>query len=625
MLSMFPTPYPDELFYSICARYHFKSRNASYKQTMDDLFGSKTATAIVDMPNRLNALFENIPTGTALTPDYFIKSSTLYPVYQPFLSKEKAESISQSMKGNHGNHKGMITSGYIKPPKYFRFCPKCIEEDEKCWGEAYWHRVHQISGVELCPIHFCWLGESQLRLESRRSAQAFYSVCSVENQQVSKSEFEYYDHFKVIALDFNWLLNNEVPTLGFQQLNAKYLHLLNKKGYITVLGKVRQELLVESMIDFYGSEFLKKLNSEKVNRWLKDLFKNNDSMTHPLRHILLMRFLGTSTEKFFSPNDTLERHNTKPFGEGPWLCLNPVCVNYHKPVITHCEIKRNNNNSMPSGKFSCECGFVYSRSGPDKHELDLVKIGRIISYGEIWESELLRLYNSKEKTIKEIAVHLSASPSTIHKHVKRLKSNEPAKGNDICIQKETDFIKKRNIYRSIWLKTIQANKDIKKTDLQRKQTAIYSWLYRNDREWFELNSPKLKKGYFKGHHVDWEARDNEIEKLVINAAIEICEINGKPVRITKKGIGKHIGKLHYLQKEEYSDRLPKTREILQSVLETHEQFQIRKIKWAAMQLKKNGQEVVRWRILHLTGLGVNISQAVSNAIDYEVGFFCGNG
>lgn len=40
MLSFFPTPYPDELWYSVIARYHTHSGALSWQATMKALFGN---------------------------------------------------------------------------------------------------------------------------------------------------------------------------------------------------------------------------------------------------------------------------------------------------------------------------------------------------------------------------------------------------------------------------------------------------------------------------------------------------------------------------------------------------------------------------------------------------------
>ena len=58
--------------------------------------------------------------------------------------------------------------------------------------------------------------------------------------------------------------------------------------------------------------------------------------------------------------------------KGPWLCLNAVCSNYHKPVVTDLTITRCYDTGNPVGTFRCDCGFVF-------HEEDLIKIKKIIT------------------------------------------------------------------------------------------------------------------------------------------------------------------------------------------------------------------------------------------------------
>ena len=79
-----------------------------------------------------------------------------------------------------------------------------------------------------------------------------------------------------------------------------------------------------------------------------------------------MLFLETSLEDLFGEKE----HGS--FGKGPWLCLNVVCPNYHKPVVTDLTITRCYDTGNPVGTFRCDCGFVF-------HEEDLIKIRRIVT------------------------------------------------------------------------------------------------------------------------------------------------------------------------------------------------------------------------------------------------------
>ena len=42
MLQYFPTPYPDELWYSILGRYHVRSGNQNSATTLRELFGAES-------------------------------------------------------------------------------------------------------------------------------------------------------------------------------------------------------------------------------------------------------------------------------------------------------------------------------------------------------------------------------------------------------------------------------------------------------------------------------------------------------------------------------------------------------------------------------------------------------
>ena len=74
----------------------------------------------------------------------------------------------------------------------------------------------------------------------------------------------------------------------------------------------------------------------------------------------------------------------------------------------------------------------------------------------------------------------------------------------------------------------------------------------------------------------------------------------KPVRITVSKIGITIGLKALLEK--HLDKLPQTKAYLDSVTETVEEFQIRRIEWAIRELDRRGEEKKDWKILRLAGL-----------------------
>src|ERR1051325_4889082 len=126
----FPTPYPDELLYSICARYSSRVAYPDAKSVLRELFGSVTATAVIDLPNRLRTLAAGLPVGTSLTSDYLIDRHTLLPYYSAFLPPERVRQIRKYMKGSGGPaaHMGAgVMASRVPSPGCMKYCPVCIK------------------------------------------------------------------------------------------------------------------------------------------------------------------------------------------------------------------------------------------------------------------------------------------------------------------------------------------------------------------------------------------------------------------------------------------------------------------------------------------------------------------
>jgi hypothetical protein len=67
MLSFFPDPYPDELLYSVLARYHVRSGSLSPTATARELLCTKRPLLSLLMPHRINILVDNMPPKGAFT------------------------------------------------------------------------------------------------------------------------------------------------------------------------------------------------------------------------------------------------------------------------------------------------------------------------------------------------------------------------------------------------------------------------------------------------------------------------------------------------------------------------------------------------------------------------------
>lgn len=48
-----------------------------------------------------------------------------------------------------------------------RYCPACAANDREQYGEAYWHRIHQLIGIQVCPVHRCYLMDSSVMISGK--------------------------------------------------------------------------------------------------------------------------------------------------------------------------------------------------------------------------------------------------------------------------------------------------------------------------------------------------------------------------------------------------------------------------------------------------------------------------
>ncbi|MFV2050849.1 TnsD family transposase [Metabacillus sp. YM-086] len=612
MVTFFPVPYKDELLYSVLARYHVRSGNVSIKATQKDIYGTDSVTAIMDLPSHIYRIMENLPVGHHYTSEYLITNHTLYPFYAAFLPSERAAKIKESMIGDNGgsiyNRIGQMASS-VKFNQYFKFCPQCADEEMYNLGELYWHRIHQIPGVLVCPEHKTPLYDSQVPVRGYNKHD--YRLAAPETCKISTSEITYTDKIMEKAIniteDIKFLLSNNMANKPLEWYKEQYLSRLKEMGFANVNGRVRTKELLRSLLDFYGPELLEKMQSEINNNsnWLNDILRRSNRTTHPIRHLLFTRFLGITISDLFN-----KKIEYKPFGEEPWPCLNPVSSHYLKPVINDVELKYGADSKSPIGIFRCDCGFIYLRTGPDQGEKDRYNITKIKQFGPVWEVKLKQLTRQR-LSLRETARQLGVDPATVKKYAKKLSlktywiTRSEEEDKSINSIKQDYFDEKKEGYRGEWLNLKKQYPRSSKTELRQLNNRVFTWLYRNDRDWLNRNSPKLLSKVNDNLRVDWEHRDKEIYNDVRVAVNDMLSV-GKPIRITISSIGSRIGIRPLLEK--HLNKLPKTKRYLDEKTERIKDFQIRRLQWAVKELQEDGRDLSLWRLYRKAGIRENFQK-----------------
>jgi hypothetical protein len=421
MIGYFPEPHPDEIWYSVCARFSDRMRFGTESGVMRALYGRRHAIATVDLPHRLQALASQLPAGHPCTVDNIIDHYTFLPYYSPFLTTTtyvKAHRfMADGSKSSVRVRCGACTNR-VRPPKFFCSCPACDCENREKYGEPYWRRLFQLPGVEVCPIHKVFLEPSDIRLDPLLNRHKYFSA---ESAQLATTVHPMNPKEPVhqilidLARDIEWLLNQERLNPGLGALRARYRDILSKKGFATRGGSVRMGDLRREVLSRYGSKPLELLQSElpdtKGDGWLGHLLRKPNTAVAPLRHLLLLRALDVDLERFFFPNRFDQTAEPARAPAGPWPCFNPVCDHHGKPSITRADLRLADSSGTQHLILKCPyCGLAYQiRDGAENPR----KSGRVIDCGPMWTSMLQRQWAAPSVTLRQMAKTLGVDPKTV--------------------------------------------------------------------------------------------------------------------------------------------------------------------------------------------------------------------
>ena len=406
-----------------------------------------------------------------------------------------------------------IIGSRIPRTSWLRYCPVCLQADKERFGERYWHRLHQVPGVEICPTHKTFLENSTFRATAPFPVREFISAEHLTGPSLPRKADSHplFPTLLDIAVDVSYLLSAPSSFPDTSILEERYCFLLSQRGFMTKGGLVRRVELMKAFADYYAMELLTLLHCEVgktchvSDNWPARLVTPSKMDHHPLHNILLIRFLGVAIEKFFlqltkqyiqQANQHIKR--SLPFGDGPWPCLNPVCEHYQRRYVTTHEISKHSEIHRPDhpvGLFTCLCGFAYARKGPDQSPSDIFRKDRILSYGPVWEKELCELWFDPTISLRSLARRLGVDIIQVNRRATELHlpvpRNTPYRTKMGITQRRLTQGEVRS-YRVQWLALLDEASSEGVSSLRKKSPQVYEWLYKYDKEWFTMHRPARK-------------------------------------------------------------------------------------------------------------------------------------
>ena len=423
VINQFPTIYPDELFYSVIARYHIRTGYLRQQASIEELFDGQLISKrpYVEFPCGLEGLHSKVKYYTTETANEWIQHHTLVSYYAGFSDEKKRKQLFEMIRKGERNGHAFNGSGAMKytipSPTFLRYCPVCLKEDETTYGETYWRRCHQLPGVFVCLKHNHPLHESQV-LYGQRSHEPYIAA--------SREICDGLPSFVPSTPDSEWLVTRiaqeSEKLLAYQHgfdsssIHSFYETALREKGCVGVKGRFDHQALYRSFRAFFEPNLLKVLHHDRTfQSWRMIMPHSTNRLAPPLSHILLLRYCHKSV-------DDLKKWKNKPyepFGEGPFPCLNRAASHYGKNVIQTVDVIRDKVRGVPQGIFTCDCGFQYTRLGPDPQKEQQFVTHSIRKYGPLWYNTIQQMMDA-DYPIYRIAQLLNVSRSLVRKHYAKM-------------------------------------------------------------------------------------------------------------------------------------------------------------------------------------------------------------
>ena len=605
-------PRPDELLYSALARHADRMAFPRRRQVLVNAFRDPNAVSSFDFASRLGTLAamtrlgRDGPGGRGAAIDLAWRH-TLLSYFAWFVPPDRvARALDALVSGDGRTVQNMlgIRASVVPLPATLRYCRDCVKADAEEYGCAHWRRTHQLTGIVLCAAHGSPLSRSVIDRTVQRDRIGF---ASLRRSMRTDDALEIVDRrapphvHEGLALDASRLLGAGGTLPSHREpihLWRGRLRLLSEAGFMAGPATVRITRLRSEVRDFYGDAFLSSvgcaLEGGGGDDWLGRLVRRPKGSQHPLQHLLLFRFLGTSAW------DVL--------GKGDAGFMGMVATGRAPPA----------SHRMPTGAVAHPPPTV-GRSGQDAVAGRTGRVRRGAA-DPAWEARLVALVRDRSLGLRRIARELEVDPRTVQRHARRLGAWRRAWttwGASAPARKRVGTAKSTKArHRRTWTKSRSYDPGAGITALRRSCPTTYSYLYRYDRQWLECNSPPPSTPGWRGRpraaRVDWNARDASLAVEAAKATRVLLEREGRPRWITRATVAHAMG--HAAVLEQQGGKLPLTGAAILAGVEDRESFARRKLAWYVARCAERGSAPTRSDILR----GAALRPELAALLDAEI-------
>lgn len=618
----FVTPFPDEIPFSILSRYYVLYAPCSAKALLTWFLGSSNRKITGSLPRGLDNFYRVAPSGLWRNLGEFLDRHTLLPYYRPFLNPRSAKKLASLPARLELTTKDLPScaegSNEITAP---RFCPACAREDIGSLGQSYWHRMHQIPGVLVCHKHGTRLIDHCPKCNAptdhryplflpKLTCDCAYEFLTAARTDAPTEPWQgrAMDLARFCAEILDARLGPIDPTL----LAAFYRNTLRERGYYQK-GPRSKFQLWQDLLDHYTPNFLGKIGlstpAKTYPTWFARLtIRSLEFTRHPLHHVLLLAFLFPEYKAF---RRALARFKAaggrmKPLGAPSRNPRDAHDPKLHKKL---CTLLLDERRSFKS---------VGEMLGMKRHRL----------YVAVRSAGILAQLRPEEYLEKDVAILQDLFAGLSYSKVSKKHGVGGQRVSELCASRPDLAETRRTQRQAVELQKhkkrlarfLVQEPNADQARLQKKLPRSYIHVHRRDKSWLNEHFPQKKRAPVmsrKKKMFDWGKRDMEMELKLRAVAEQLKNSLARPIRLTKCGFLAKAGimsKVYF-----YLERLPRTKKVLEELIDSDESFNRRKINWAIGALSKEGSLATKSAVIQKVSLRRKFGYLVDEALDMYVG------
>ena len=247
MLAYIPEIYPDELISSWIARWKCHIGLLTHSQILG-LIARKQSRVSTEFAVRFNDDVVNAVRQRYGDVSMFLLNHTMLPYYICFTDSHFRSKAVERVKQT-----GLVDiSDYLiidrVAVRHLRYCSICAIEDRSTYGEAFYHRAHQLWDVSVCAKHGCLLRKTRVSISGSNPPNADMEIPYNDSLERSGNKMQLgYSRYVVGALTLGSAKDDYIQQLRL--ISSKYtLWSSNIVDYDRIVSAIR-EYYTDSLVN----------------------------------------------------------------------------------------------------------------------------------------------------------------------------------------------------------------------------------------------------------------------------------------------------------------------------------------------------------------------------------------